>query len=172
MLESLNELDEYLKKDYKTQLHYFFDQNTKVLKKLLKEYKYNAIFFNKDYTPYAQKRDKEIFDFCQENNIEYQSIEDYLLMPIGTFLKDDGKEYQKYTPFKNKARTYQIPEPLIIKFDKNKFNKIKYKFNLEDLKKYYKINPNIAVHGGRDNALDILKNIFEFSIPSSIYRYI
>jgi deoxyribodipyrimidine photo-lyase len=163
MLESLNELNNYLQSNFNSQIHYYYGDNVKILKKLLKEYKYDSIFFNKDYTPYAQKRDKEITDFCNSNKIEYTEIEDYLLMPIGTFLKDDGKEYQKYTPFKNKAKTFEIPTPNYPKFDKSKFDKIKYTFKLEDLKKYYQMNPDLIVHGGRENANHILKNMKQFA---------
>ena len=157
MLQSLDELDKTLK------INYFYGDNIKVLKNLLNDYEYDAIFFNKDYTPYAQKRDKDIFDFCTENNIECNMIEDYLLMPVGTFLKDDGTEYQKYTSFKNKAKTIAVPKPLNYTCNKPKFDKLsKTKFNLEDLKKYYEINPDLVIHGGRSNALQILKNIKQF----------
>ena len=68
LLESLDELDKELKEKYNSQIHYYYGDNVEVLKKLLKEYSYNSIFFNKDYTVYAQKRDKEIFDFSKDND--------------------------------------------------------------------------------------------------------
>jgi deoxyribodipyrimidine photo-lyase len=157
LLESLNSLDDELKDKFKSQLHYYYGTNTAVLEKLLKEYKYNSIYFNIDYTPYAVKRDELIKDFCKKNSIECNTYEDYLLFPIGTLLKADGKAYEKYTPFKNNAKTKKFRNINTYEFKVNKFDKIKYDFKLSSLK--YTFNENLFVHGGRDNALEILKNI-------------
>jgi len=169
MLESLKELDSYLKTEFKTELTYFFGDNIKVLQSLLVNYSYNAIFFNMDYTPYARKRDLAISTFCSENALSYFALEDYLLSPIGTFLKSDGKPYEKYTPFKNNA----IAKNAVKKVDGYKFteNKIiknivsigknEYYVKITDLDKYYKINPDLIINGGRKRALEILKTIKE-----------
>jgi len=161
MIESLKELDNEFKTKYNSQIHFYYGENIKILKKLYKEYNFNSIYYNKDYTNYALKRDKSIKDFCSENKINCKDTENYLLSPIGTYLKTDGKEYLKYTPFKNNAKKLKVDKPKNYHFkDKSKFDKIKYIFNLSDLK--YKINENIAVHGGRKNALKILDNINNF----------
>ena len=161
LLESLDELDKELKEKHNSQLHYYYGTNIEVLKKLLKEYKYDSIYFNKDYTLYAQNRDNEILDFSKNNNINCNIYEDYLLNNIGTYLKTDGTPYQKYTPFKNFAKEIDVIEPN--KTVKSIFNKIVYSFNLSTLDKFYSKNNNIAVHGGRENGLKILKNIDKFS---------
>jgi deoxyribodipyrimidine photo-lyase len=143
MLESLEDLDNDLKKNYKSQIHYYYGDNVEVLEKLLKEYKYDNIYFNVDYTLYAQKRDNEIQEFCKKKNINCNMLEDYLLMPMGTFLKDNGEAFQKYTPFKNRAKTFNVNEPNNYKFSSiSKFDKIKYEFNLDKLNKFYEKNNN------------------------------
>jgi len=163
MLESLEQLDNDFKKNYKSQLHYYYGDNVEILEKLLKDYKYDNIYFNSDYTLYAQKRDNEIKKFCEKNKINCEVYEDYLLMPIGTFLKEDGKAFQKYTPFKNRAKTFKALEPNNYKFsDINKFDKINYSFDLKKLEKYYEKNDDILSHGGRENALKILKHMQQF----------
>lgn len=161
MLESLNELDDELKTNYKTQIHYYYGDNTNIIKDIYKKYDYDSIFFNMDYTPYSKKRDEQILNFCNENKINCFMIENYLLMPIDTFLKDDKSVYQKYTPFKNRAKKINIPKPNNYKFNSEKFDKIKYSFNLKDLEKYTEKN-NTITHGGRKNALNILKNMDKF----------
>ena len=52
-----------------------------------------------DYTPYAVKRDKKLEQVCQKNKLQLHLIEDYLLHPIGTLLKEDGEPYRVYSPF-------------------------------------------------------------------------
>jgi hypothetical protein len=44
MLDCLEDLDNDLKKIYKSQIHYYYGDNVEVLEKLLKEYKYDNIF--------------------------------------------------------------------------------------------------------------------------------
>ena len=162
MLESLDNLNNELINNYNSQIHYYYGNNIKILKEIYEEYKYDSIYFNKDYTVYAKKRDEEIEKYCIKNNIKYNTSEDYLLSNMGLFLKKDGTPYLKYTPFKNHCKTFTIPKPDNFKFSKKKFDKIKYKFDLNVLNKYYTKNPNILVNGGRDNALKNVKNLDEF----------
>jgi deoxyribodipyrimidine photo-lyase len=176
MIESLESLDKILKEEYNSQLHYYYGDNVEVLTKLLKEYKYDSIYFNIDYTNYAKKRDKEIIDFSNKNNINCITKETYLLNNIGTYLKIDGTEYLKFTPFKINALKTNVPKPIytnikdliIIKNNKgntNKFDNINFSFKLSKLfklNKSYTINQSLETHGGRDKALNILKNIKEF----------
>lgn len=173
MLESLKELDNYLKAEFKSAsgIRFFFGDNIKVLQSLLVDYSYNAVFFNIDYTPYARKRDLAISEFCTENGLSYFGIEDYLLSPIGTFLKADGTPYEKYTPFKNNAMAKAknaVRKVDGFKFSENKIaknvssiTKNEYYAKISDMDKYYSINPDLIVHGGRDNALAILKRIID-----------
>jgi len=160
LLESLHSLDDELKDKFKSQLHYYYGTNIAILEKLLKEYKYNSIYFNIDYTPYAIKRDELIKDFCKKNSIECNTYEDYLLFPIGTLLKADGKAYEKYTPFKNNAKTKTFPYVNNFQYKGTKLDKIKYDFKISSLK--YTFNENLLLHGGRDYSLEILKNIQTF----------
>jgi deoxyribodipyrimidine photo-lyase len=163
MLESLNELDNELKNNYNSQIHYFYGDNIDILNEILKKYNFDAIFFNKDYTLYAKNRDDNIEFFCNENNKKCIMYEDYLLLPIGNFLKSDGKPYEKYTPFKNNAKNKKVLQPNNYKFNENKFSKINIKIiELKVLDKYYKKNNDILLHGGRDKGLEILDNLKKF----------
>jgi deoxyribodipyrimidine photo-lyase len=159
MLESLEELDNELKNKYNSQIHYYYGDNVKILNEILKSYNFDAIFFNKDYTLYAKNRDKNIELFCNENKKDYNIYEDYLLLPIGNFLKNDGKPYEKYTPFKNNAKNKKVQLPNNYKFNENKFGKIKFNFEFKSLDKYYHINKKILLHGGRNNGLEMLHNL-------------
>jgi deoxyribodipyrimidine photo-lyase len=97
---------------------------------------------------------------------------DYLLAPMGSFLKKDGTPYEKYTPFKNnsklmvKSKTVKIPEPEHIPSATIMKNKLitlkdcKYMVTKQkDIRDYYVENPNILSHGGREHGLEKLKEI-------------
>lgn len=154
MIESLEKLNEVIP------INYFYGNNIEVLEKIHKDYNYTDIFFNTDYTPYARVRDENILNFCEKNNINCHTYEDYLLLPIGSVLKDDGEPYQKYTPFKNKFQTLKVKKPKNFILDENNFQKIDTGFSLTEFK--FKLNENILLHGGREYALKILKNIKNF----------
>mgnify|MGYP000051678899 CR=1 FL=1 len=153
MLESLNELD----------VQYFYGDNISILTKLLTEYKYTSIFFNKDYTLYSQKRDNEINNFCIKHNIECHMIEDYLLLPINSYLKNDGTTYLKYTPFKDNAKKIPVPLPIKTNVSKIKITSFKSSFQI-DINTYKKetLNTTPAIKGGRINGLKILKNMSNY----------
>ena len=70
MCESLKDLDKSLKK-YNSKMHYFYGENIVELEQIIKKIDVNAIVTNKDFTPYAIKRDKAILELCGENDIEF-----------------------------------------------------------------------------------------------------
>jgi deoxyribodipyrimidine photo-lyase len=147
------------------------EDNVKALKELKKEYDFNAIYTNRDYTPYAIDRDEEIRKYCESENIEFHNeFEDYLLAPMNTFLKGDGKPYTKYTPFKNNAYKFNIPKPtkcsatLLKKCVniKSLISKIKCVASKSDIDKLYEKNEDIIYHGGRSEGLKRLSKISDF----------
>ncbi len=152
LFESLDELP---------QLNFYYTDNDLSILNLLKS-KYKAslkiIGFNKDYTPYACKRDNEIQKWCQSNQITLITEEDYTLHKIGEISKDDKKPYLKYTPFYKKAI---IKKPASINTN-NKYNFIKDN-DSKTLKDFSFLrplaNPNIKVNGGRTKALEIIKKL-------------
>ncbi len=73
-----------------------------VLKKLLETYNIKAIYYNRDYEPYALKRDKEVTDFFTVKGIPCFSFKDRLIFEPDEVLKDDGSPYTMFTPYKNR----------------------------------------------------------------------
>ena len=94
-----------------------------------------------------------------ENHDKYN---DYLLAPVGTFNRDQGKPYTIYTPFKNKVRQNinKIPLPDIKrKYNLSKNSKwLSHKlfFSPSQYQTLYVLNQNIDIQGGRGPALKLL----------------
>ncbi len=162
LVDGLKDLDKYLKK-LKTRLYIFYDDNVDCLKKIKREYDYDRIYTNIDYTPYAKKRDKDINEYCEENNIELVGVEDYLLYPMGTIKKNDGGVYQKYTPFKNTAIKMTPEKPS----SKKKFNASKFvKKSISHTIDWDRVSnqmEEIDILAQRDVALNILKKANTFA---------
>jgi deoxyribodipyrimidine photo-lyase len=94
MIESLHELSDEIKKN-KGKLLFFKGDNLKVLKSIHSKISIESIGFNIDYTPYAIKRDNQIKEFCQKNNINCYFKEDYPLYDFltGQTNKANGTPY-------------------------------------------------------------------------------
>jgi len=137
-------------------LNFFYTSTNDIdiISKLYDKYKFDFIAFNKDYTPYAIKRDAEIGKWASNKNISIISYEDYTIHNIGEIVKDDNKPYLKFTPFYKKS-IIKKPRPL---FSETKFNFIIDK--TKSINNYNHLRPVenklISVNGGRKKALEIL----------------
>lgn len=75
---------------------------TDVIGKLISSYKIEAIYANRDYEPYALKRDLEIYKLLLKKNIEFKTFKDQVIFESEEILKPDGKPYTVFTPYSRK----------------------------------------------------------------------
>ena len=73
-----------------------------VWKELIKEFDIGNVFTNKDYEPYAIKRDFEIANLLKKNGVSFHSHKDQVIFEEKEIVKEDGTPYTIYTPYKNK----------------------------------------------------------------------
>ncbi|WP_167606876.1 cryptochrome/photolyase family protein [Maribellus sediminis] len=73
-----------------------------VWRQLLKELQPQAVFYNKDYEPYALKREKKINELLQQNHVSVQNFKDQVIFEEDEIVKADGSNYTVFTPYKNK----------------------------------------------------------------------
>ncbi|WP_417352072.1 cryptochrome/photolyase family protein [Flavobacterium alkalisoli] len=97
----LEQINTELKKHNKS-LAVFYDTPEKVFKKLLSENDIEAVFTNHDYEPYALKRDKQILQLLQDNNVDFKSFKDQVIFEKDEVVKDDSDPYVVYTPYMKK----------------------------------------------------------------------
>jgi deoxyribodipyrimidine photo-lyase len=85
---------------------------------LLKEYKIEAVYTNRDYEPYAKKRDEVIGNLLINRGIPFKTYKDQVIFEKDEVAKDDGKPYAVYTPYNRKW--YQTLKPFYLKAYPNK----------------------------------------------------
>ena len=73
-----------------------------VFKEIIKEFNVTAIYTNKDYEPYATKRDEAVATFLQSNQITLQTFKDQVVFETNEVLKPDATPYRIYTPYSKK----------------------------------------------------------------------
>lgn len=162
MISSLQDLDDRLR-NKGSKLFYFFGKPYEIIHKIITHMQIDAVFVGRDYTPYSKLRDSKIEKVCNMKNVDWHSIENNLLYPVGSIRNLNSEIYSKYTPFYKTAKKIKVNVP-----EHNKHNNYlpgKWKIHGEyfgDFNQFYEYNPNIAVNGGRTNALKILDNLDEF----------
>ena len=83
-------------------LEVFLSTPEKVFNSLIKKYKIVEVYTNKDYEPYALKRDENIHKLLKNNNIEFKVFKDQVIFEENEVVKDDGDPYKVYTPYSKK----------------------------------------------------------------------
>jgi deoxyribodipyrimidine photo-lyase len=82
---------------------------------LLSSYDVQEVFINEDYEPYALQRDDLVASLLQQREIKLHLFTDHVLFKPGTILKDDGRPYLVYTPFKNKwLKHLEVNKPKVL----------------------------------------------------------
>jgi deoxyribodipyrimidine photo-lyase len=98
---------------------------------MIQEFDVKEVFFNKDYEPFAIKRDVTICEFLEANKTACFSFKDQVIFEEKEITKADGLPYTIYTPFKNKwLEKYKLMAPvqeydatdLFSNFHKNSFS--------------------------------------------------
>jgi deoxyribodipyrimidine photo-lyase len=83
-------------------ISYFFGAPEVVIEKLLAPCAGAALYTNADYEPYARIRDKKVYDLCQRLNRPFYRLKDHVIFEQNEIVKDDGRPYVVFTPFKKK----------------------------------------------------------------------
>ena len=97
LVQSLHDLNHQLNDG----LHYFYGTDIDILSRLLTLFRVNFIAFNKDYTPFAIKRDIELQEWCDSKNIGYVIANDYTLFNFNDIKTKNNTPYEIFTPFYN-----------------------------------------------------------------------
>jgi len=76
-----------------------------VWKKLIKKNSIGKVFSNRDYEPYAIRRDSEIERFLSLGGVEFNQFKDQVIFDRDDVCKDDGSPYTVFTPYSKKWKS-------------------------------------------------------------------
>lgn len=167
IMESLNEIEKTLQK-HGSSLVVRFGNPTEEIPKLISEFNADALFFNRDYEPYAKKRDSEIEDILLKKKIEVFTYKDHVFYEKKEILNGSGEIYKVFTPYKTKwLETFRAQFEHIPQYACN-FKKLapyKNPKNVLDHDWYFDISfieSAGVLKGGSHHALKRLENFKEF----------
>jgi len=110
MQQSLDGLQTQLRQ-HGGELAFFHELPTRVIEKLHQQKNIQAVFMNRDYTPFSRQRDLEIAQLCERLGIGFFCQPDTLLTEPEQVLTNGHKPYQVFTAFHQKAKQITVPLP-------------------------------------------------------------
>ncbi|MGZ8195929.1 MAG: deoxyribodipyrimidine photo-lyase, partial [Methylosarcina sp.] len=158
MLQSLKDL----RRQFQTldvELNVWCGAPEEVIRQAVSRLKINAVFINRDYTPFSRHRDEGILQLCRMLGIDFHNMDDALLTEPEHVLKSDQTPYQVFTPFYNHARRLpvRLPEPLsVTHFARSATGPAPYRF---EALISGESQPGLA--GGREEARSLLEQLEE-----------
>ncbi|MCS6990552.1 MAG: DNA photolyase family protein [Chitinophagales bacterium] len=70
-----------------------------VFQQLLQQWQVAHVYTNRDYEPYAQKRDAAVADLLKAHGVGFHTYKDHVILEANEVLKEDGTPYVVFTPF-------------------------------------------------------------------------
>ncbi len=95
----------YLKSELQSlgsDLKVYYSTPQEVFSSLAKEFSIDAIYLNRDYEPYARKRDTQISEWALTNSIKTYGAKDHVIFEKNEVVKADGTPYLVFTPYSKK----------------------------------------------------------------------
>ena len=170
MAHSLHELDLALKKK-NSKLYLFYGIAENRVAQLLTQLTIKAVFINRDYTPFSQKRDEAIEKICQNLNVDFHTYADALLHEPEELIRSNRQPYALFTPFFRKASELYVQAPQNNLYE----NYYQHAIPLENKEILPKLlqenNQTIFLKGGRTEALALLnkiKNLGDYEIQRNV----
>jgi deoxyribodipyrimidine photo-lyase len=156
MLDSISDLQSAFKA-IDGQLALFAELPIEVIKRLFETYRIEAVFVNRDYTPFSRRRDDEISKVCRELGIDFHCVPDCLLNEPELAVKSDNTPYKVFTAFYNNARRFPVAPPIGLA----KLNFVPNSALSSSTGSVFpEVEPDLNIqHGGRSQALAILNDL-------------
>ncbi|MGC6433328.1 MAG: cryptochrome/photolyase family protein [Crocinitomicaceae bacterium] len=94
---------------YGSDLQVYYGNPIELIPQIAFKNKVSTVYVNRDYEPYALKRDKQVYDLLKLKGIEFLGAKDHVVFEKNEILKADGKPYTVYTPYSKKWKALLNP---------------------------------------------------------------
>jgi deoxyribodipyrimidine photo-lyase len=104
IIESLQEIEKKLNQ-FNSSLIIAYGNPIEEIEKIVHKLKINKLFLNRDYEPYAKKRDLEVKKVMNKLGVEVFDFKDHVFYEKHEVVTDKREIYKVFTPYKNKWLT-------------------------------------------------------------------
>ncbi|MDD1721378.1 MAG: DNA photolyase family protein [Euryarchaeota archaeon] len=160
MILSLEDLAQQLS-EVGAPLSIFEGQAEHVINRMNKRRDYDAIFLNKDYTPFSKKRDAAIAAACLKEGVAFHDCSDVLLHDPQEVATSTQAPYAMFSHFLKKARTIPVRQAEVTVPSNFSPHRATLAMSLED-STLVQAHKQQMVEAGRVKALEILANMEQF----------
>jgi len=156
MLQSIADLDQQLQ-DVGGKLTLYRGLPDQVIASILEQQSIQAVFINRDYTPFSRRRDIALAETCQRLGLPLYILADALITEPEQAVKADQTPYKVFTAFYNNARQFPVLLPQAL--SSQSFTSVASEVSLEQVALSFTKNTLVAINGGRSQALLILDQL-------------
>ncbi|NJL93132.1 MAG: deoxyribodipyrimidine photo-lyase [Anaerolineae bacterium] len=82
-----------------------------VLQRLIQQTGASRLVYNRDYSPYARQRDRQVVEALRGDGLTVETFQDQALHEYKAILTDQGTPYQVFTPYKKRWFALEKPRP-------------------------------------------------------------
>jgi len=158
MVNSLRELDSSLRQRG-ARLHLFKGVAEEVVASILRREGVEAVFLNRDYTPFSKLRDSGIEREALKLNAHPLSYHDYLLIDPEVVLDSKGRPFKVFSHFYNRASREGVRRPSYDLPGTMKGGELDGEMGWGEILE--SVNPKAVVKGGRQEGLTLLSRLRE-----------
>jgi len=153
MVESLEALDAVLG-NRGARLHVAEGNAEAVLRGLLAGARFQALYFNRDYTPFARARDSTLKALCSELGVACHAGYDAMLARPQDVRTGSGEPYKVFGAFARKAREGAVARPRANRFDNFHKGRVEGLAGVGRLRRRLPVSARLALaqRGGRPEA--------------------
>jgi deoxyribodipyrimidine photo-lyase len=167
MLESLQELENSIDQHNGT-LYIFQGDPEDVVDSILKHNKdIGSIYFHRDYTPFAQEREKTLQKVCKKYERKCFALDDYLLLTPENIVKSDKKPYTVFTPFYKKGLSllddFSFKKQSYVWYKQLSVHSSMKQFDIKKALSHKNFQMKLLVQGGSEYAKKLLKKALSIS---------
>ncbi len=105
IFDTLQALNRQLAEKFASGIAFFHGNPLEIFKQLLHTYAIDAVYANRDYEPYARKRDAAVQQLLQNDGVGFFTYKDHVLFETDEIVKSDNQPYVVYTPYQKRWRT-------------------------------------------------------------------
>ena len=147
-----------------------FSDNAEKIIETIKKRSITKVYWNNVFGADEQKRDEDVKQILETNNINYETFDDQIVFAPGTIKTGENKPYSVFTPFKRRWIENFNLDLLDIEYDYPIKNNTEVFSNVENFDFDYKKSHSVDMSLwkiGEQNASSILMNYLD----ENIYRY-
>jgi deoxyribodipyrimidine photo-lyase len=163
LFQALNDLNNQLQQK-QSNLQLFEGIPEDILPKVITSYDFDAIYLNRDYSPFSRQRDTKIKNICKDAKITFKQYTDALLNEPETISTKKNEAYKVFTPFFRKASGLPISTPKKNTYANYASLHVTKQKDLSNVLKSKKTdyNDRLLVQGTRAAGLEILDQLQDF----------